>query len=162
MGRGNWERIAGQNEVERELAMPTRTADVVWNGGLTDGKGQIKLASGAFDGPYDWRSRSADGTSTNPEELLAAAHAGCFSMAFSHVLGQGGFPPKRIHTVAKVTLEQQGEGFVIPRIELETEAEVPKIDEATFQTMAKGAKDGCPVSKALAGVQISLKAKLLA
>ncbi len=141
--------------------MPTRNAEAEWQGNLTEGKGQIKLGSGAFSGPYDWRSRSADGAGTNPEELIGAAHAGCFSMALSAQLTQAGTPPTRIHTVARVKLDKVGEGFAITDIELETEASVPGIDAATFQTQAESAKANCPVSKALAGTQIHLKATLV-
>jgi osmotically inducible protein OsmC len=141
--------------------MPTRTAEAEWRGNLTEGKGEVKLGSGAFSGPYDWRSRSADGAGTNPEELIGAAHAGCFSMALSAHLSQAGHPPTRIHTTARVHLEKVDNGFAIPRIELDTEAEVPGIDAATFQQQAETAKANCPVSKALAGVQIELKATLL-
>lgn len=141
--------------------MPTRNADAEWKGDLLHGTGEIKLGSGAFTGSYDWRGRSADGTGTNPEELIGAAHAGCFSMQLAAMLTQAGTPPTRIHTNAKVHLEKAGEGFAIPRIELMTEAVVPGIDNATFQTQAVAAKVGCPVSKALAGVEISLTAALL-
>jgi lipoyl-dependent peroxiredoxin len=141
--------------------MPTRTAEAQWNGSLTEGKGQIKLGSGAFEGPYDWRSRSEDGPNTNPEELIGAAHAGCFSMAFSHQLAQAGHTASRIHTVARVHLEKGEGGFTIPRIELETEGEVPGISADQFQQLAEAAKTGCPVSKALAGTKITLKATLL-
>ena len=141
--------------------MPTRNAEAEWQGNLTEGKGQIKLGSGAFSGPYDWRSRSADGAGTNPEELIGAAHAGCFSMALSAQLTQAGTPPTRIHTIARVKLDKAGEGFAITDIELETEASVPGIDAATFQTQAEAAKANCPVSKALAGTQIHLKATLV-
>src|SRR5579871_5607714 len=102
--------------------MPTRSAEAEWQGNLIEGSGTIRLGSGAFEGPYDWRSRSADGAGTNPEELIGAAHAGCFSMALSAQLSGAGFVPTRIHTVAHVHLEKIGEGFAIPRIELETEA----------------------------------------
>ena len=112
--------------------MPTRTAEAAWSGSLVEGKGSIKLGSGAFEGPYDWRSRSADGAGTNPEELIGAAHAGCFTMALSAVLSQAGFTPTRLHTTAKVHLEKQGEGFAIPRIELTTEAEVPNLGAEAF------------------------------
>ena len=140
--------------------MPTRNAEAVWNGNLTEGKGQIALGSKAFSGPYDWRGRSADGAGTNPEELIAAAHAGCFSMALSAELGKAGHPPKRIKTTAAVTLDKQGEGFAITKIHLTTEAEVPGIDAATFQKFANGAKDGCPVSKALKGnVDLSVEVR---
>jgi osmotically inducible protein OsmC len=126
-----------------------------------DGKGQITLGSKAFSGPYDWRGRSGDGAGTNPEELLGAAHAGCFSMALSHQLSDAGHPPTKIHTTAKVSLEKQGEGFAITKIELVCEAQVPGIDAATFKKMAQGAKEGCPVSKALSATPITLDAKLL-
>jgi len=141
--------------------MPTRTADAVWQGNLTEGKGEIKLGSGAFQGSYDWRSRSADGPGTNPEELIAAAHAGCFSMALSHQLAESGHPPTQVHTTAKVRLDKVEGGFAITRIDLETEATVPGIDAGAFQKFAEGAKAGCPVSKALAGTEIHLTAKLV-
>ena len=141
--------------------MPTRTAEAEWHGNLTEGKGEVKLGSGAYTGPYDWRSRSADGAGTNPEELIGAAHAGCFTMALSAELSQAGHPPTRIHTTARVHLEKVENGFAIPRIELTTEAEVPGIDATAFQEHATSAKANCPVSKALAGVHIELKATLL-
>lgn len=147
--------------VQEEEAMPTRTAEAEWKGNLTEGKGSVKLGSGAFDGPYDWRSRSAEGPGTNPEELIGAAHAGCFSMALSAQLTQEGHPPTRIHTTARVHLEKMGDGFAITRIELATEAVVPGILAEQFQQIAEAAKSGCPVSKALAGTQIQLKARLL-
>ena len=141
--------------------MPTRNAEAEWRGNLTEGKGSVKLGSGAFEGPYDWRSRSADGPGTNPEELIGAAHAGCFSMALSAQLTQAGTPPTRIHTTARVQLDKVDSGFAITRIELTTEAEVPGIDAAAFQEKANAAKAGCPVSKALAGTEIHLTATLL-
>ena len=141
--------------------MPTRNAEAVWNGSLMEGKGTMSVGSKAFSGAYDWRGRSGDGAGTNPEELLGAAHAGCFSMALSHQLAQAGHPPTRVHTTAKVTFEKQAEGFAITRIDLATEAQVPGIDDATFQKMANGAKEGCPVSKALKATPIHLTAKLV-
>jgi osmotically inducible protein OsmC len=141
--------------------MPTRTADAVWNGSLMEGKGQLTLGSKAFSGPYDWKGRSGDGAGTNPEELIAAAHAGCFSMALSHQLAQAGHPPTRVHTTAKVNFEKQTEGFAITKIELNTEAQVPGIDDAQFQKFANGAKEGCPVSKALKATPITLTARLV-
>jgi lipoyl-dependent peroxiredoxin len=141
--------------------MPTRTADAVWTGSLIEGKGQLKTGSGALSGPYDWRSRSADGATTSPEELLGAAHAGCYSMAFSHILSLAGFTPTRIHTVATVSFEKQGDGFAVTKIALVTEAQVPRIDNAAFQTHAKSAKENCPISKALASTPITLEARLL-
>ena len=140
--------------------MPARTASAVWNGDLINGVGHIKTGSGKLDQSYDWRSRSADGPQTNPEELLAAAHAGCFSMALSGALGGAGFTPTKISTSAKVHLEKDGDGFSIPLIELTSEAEITGIDDATFQKIATGAKEGCPVSKVLAGAKITLVATL--
>ena len=140
--------------------MPTRTAEAVWSGSLMEGKGQLSVGSKAFSGPDDWKGRSGDGGGTNPEELLGAAHAGCFSMALSHQLAQAGHPPTRVHTTARVSFEKQGEGFAITRIDLQTEAQVPGIDDATFQKLANGAKENCPVSKALKATPINLKATL--
>jgi osmotically inducible protein OsmC len=141
--------------------MPARTAEAQWSGNVLEGKGRVKLGSGTFEGPYDFRSRIGDGQGTNPEELIGAAHAGCFSMALSSNLTQAGFVPDRIHTTAKVHLEKRGDAFVIPRIELDTEAVVPGLEQAAFQKHALDAKSNCPVSKALAGVEISLTARLL-
>src|SRR5213595_3584338 len=141
--------------------MATRTGLAVWDGTLKQGKGTVKLGSGAFEGPYSYSSRFEDGAGTNPEELIAAAHAGCFSMALSGALGRAGHDPTRVSTTAKVHLEKQEAGFRIPRIELVTEAVVPGIDDATFQEVAEGAKKGCPVSVVLAGAEISLNAKLV-
>jgi osmotically inducible protein OsmC len=141
--------------------MPTRNAEATWEGALKDGKGTVKLASGAFEGPYSFLSRFEDGKGTNPEELIAAAHAGCFSMALAHGLAQAGFPAKRVHTTARVHLEKQGDGFAIPRIDLETEAEVPGISEDVFRQQAEKTKDTCPVSKLLKAAAISLSARLV-
>jgi len=141
--------------------MPIRKAEAEWKGGLKDGKGNLKLGSGAFEGPYSFRDRFEDGTNTNPEELIGAAHAGCFSMALSADLTGAGKPPERIHTVASVTLEKVADGFAITKIDLVTEAKVPGLSAADFQQRAEGAKKNCPVSKALAGTQITLKATLL-
>jgi osmotically inducible protein OsmC len=141
--------------------MPTRNAEAVWEGDLKSGKGTMKLGSGAYQGQYSFASRFEQGTGTNPEELIAAAHAGCFSMALSHGLAQAGHPPRRVHTTAKVHLEKTDAGFAIPRIELVTEADVPGIDEAAFRKQAEAAKQGCPVSKLLKGAEITLNAKLL-
>ena len=141
--------------------MPVRKASAVWEGDIRGGSGKVSLGSGAFEGPYSFGSRFEEGAGTNPEELIGAAHAGCFSMALSGGLGRGGHTPKRISTTAKVHIEKVGEGFSITRIELDCEAEIPGIDEATFLDFANKAKEGCPVSKALAGTQISLNAKLV-
>ena len=141
--------------------MPTRTAQAVWKGDLFQGKGTMKLASGSFEGPYSFSSRFEEGPGANPEELIAAAHAGCFSMALSGDLGKIGFEPESVDTTAKVTVEQSDEGFSITKSELFTLAEVPGIDEALFAKVAEGARAGCPVSKALAGVTITLEARLV-
>jgi lipoyl-dependent peroxiredoxin len=138
-----------------------RRAEAEWNGSVTEGNGKIKLGSGAFEGAYSFNSRFGDDTKlTNPEELIAAAHAACFSMALSATLGKAGFTPTKIETKATVKLEKQGEVFVIPVIILETEAEVPNITDEEFQTLAKSAKENCPVSKVLSGAEITLNAKL--
>ena len=141
--------------------MPTRTAEAEWKGNLTEGKGRIKVQSGTFDAPYDFRARTADGKGTNPEELIGAAHAGCFSMALSAMLGKAGLTPEVIRTKANVYLEKQGEGLAIAKIDLETEAVVPGIDNAGFLKHAENAKANCPVSKLFKGATISLKAKLV-
>src|SRR5438876_5502145 len=109
--------------------MATRNGSAVWEGTVKEGKGTVKLGSGAYEGPYSFSSRFEDGKGTNPEELIAAAHAGCFSMAFSHGLAQAGFTPKRVHTVAKVHLEKTADGFGIPRIDLVCEGTVPGISD---------------------------------
>lgn len=137
-----------------------RKAEAVWNGSVTEGNGKIKLGSGAFEGAYSFNSRFGDEVATNPEELIAGAHAGCFTMALSATLGKNGFTPTKIDTKATVKLEKQGEAFVIPSIHLETEAEIPEITDEKFQELAKSAKENCPVSKVLAGAEISLTATL--
>jgi lipoyl-dependent peroxiredoxin len=142
--------------------MPTRTAEAKWEGKIKDGRGVMKLGSGAFEGAYSFKTRFEEGvTGTNPDELIGAAHAGCFSMALSGLLEKAGFAPRTIHTRAKVRIEQSGQGFAITGIELDTEAEVPGIDNDTFMAQAQAAKANCPVSKALAGTTITLKARLL-
>lgn len=141
--------------------MAKRTASAVWEGTLKDGRGKVKLGSGAFEGQYSFASRFEEGTGTNPEELIGAAHAGCFSMALAAGLTKAGLNPKRISTTANVSLEKVGEGFKITTIELNTEGEVPGIDEKTFLEQAETAKKNCPVSQALAGTEIKLNAKLI-
>ena len=142
--------------------MPTRTAEAEWKGNLAEGNGRLKVGSGAFDGPYSFKSRFEEGQSaTNPEELLGAAHAGCFTMALAAQLSRERIVPTRIHTEAKVKLEKIGEAFTITRIDLESEAEVPGVDDATFQKFANDAKQNCPLSKALAATEIHLTARLL-
>jgi osmotically inducible protein OsmC len=141
--------------------MPVRQATAVWKGGLKDGNGTVKLGSGAFEGQYSFGTRFEEGRGTNPEELLGAAHAGCFAMALSAGLGKAGFTPESIQAQAKVNLEKQGDGFAITRIDLVCEAKVPRIDEAAFRQHAEQAKANCLVSKALTGVKITLAARLL-
>ena len=141
--------------------MATRTADAEWSVGLMTGTGRMELGSGAFEGPFSFKSRMEEGTGTNPEELIGAAHAGCFSMQFSAMLEHAGFPPERVHTAAKVFFGPDGPGFAITKIELTTEGKVPGIDDAKFQELAEGAKANCPVSKALAGTEIVLHATLV-
>jgi lipoyl-dependent peroxiredoxin len=140
--------------------MAVRTSEAEWQGGLKDGKGTMKLGSGAFQGAYSFSSRFEEGTGTNPEELIGAAHAGCFSMAFANILSKAGFNPTRIHTVAKVYLEKVGEGFKITHVDLSTRGEVAGIDQNTFLQHAEQAKKGCPVSQALGAVEIRMEAKL--
>lgn len=141
--------------------MPVRHAEAVWEGSLREGKGSLKLGSGAFDGAYSFGTRFEETPGTNPEELIGAAHAGCFSMALSGGLGRAGFTPTRIHTTAAVRLEKVGEGFKVTRIDLETQAQVPGIDEAAFMEQANAAKAGCPISQLLTGAEITLKATLV-
>ncbi len=142
--------------------MPARKADAEWTGSLREGAGKVRLGSGAFEGNYSFRTRFENEPGTNPEELIAAAHAGCFSMALTAGLNKAGFQPKRVHTTANVHLEKVGEAFAITKIDLDCEAEVPDIDDATFQQQANGAKENCPISKALRGVEtITLNAKLV-
>ena len=141
--------------------MPARTANARWEGGLRDGKVNMLLGGGAFEGQYSFSSRFEEGVGTNPEELIAAAHAGCFSMAFSGGLEKAGFSPNSVETEAKVHLSPaDGGGFRISRIDLVTNADVPGIEEGAFQQAAQAAKEGCPVSKALAAVEITVNATL--
>src|SRR5438445_2639213 len=130
--------------------MATRKGSAVWEGTLREGKGTVKLGSGAFEGNYSFVSRFEEGTGTNPEELIGAAHAGCFSMALAAGLTRAGLNPKRISTTANVSLEKVGESFKITTILLDTEAEVPGIDQSSFLDHAQSAKTNCPVSQALA------------
>ena len=140
--------------------MSVRKSEAVWRGTLKDGSGNVKLGSGLFDGPYSFVSRFEDGEGSNPEELIGAAHAGCFSMFLSALLTGEGYIPTKIHTAAAVHLT---EGPTISKIELSCEAEVPGIDAETFSGLAAQAKADCPVSKALAAVdEIVLDARLVA
>lgn len=132
----------------------------VWEGTLKEGKGNMKLGSGAFEGAYSFKSRFENGSGTNPEELIGAAEAGCFSMALASNLSKAGHDPKRISTTANVKLEMLDGGPKITVIELNTEADVPGIDDAKFQEQAEKTKKTCPVSVALSGTEIKLTAKL--
>jgi osmotically inducible protein OsmC len=141
--------------------MAVHGASAEWQGSLKEGAGKMRLGSGAFEGPYTFVSRFETGPGTNPEELIGAAHAGCFSMALSGALTKSGHPPEKIETSAEVGLVKEGEGFRIPTIKLKTAVKVAGLDDAKFQEIAKAAKENCPVSKVLAGAEISLDAKLL-
>ncbi len=140
--------------------MPERASTAVWEGDVQTGSGTMTIGSGAWVGPYSFKSRFEDGKGTNPEELIAAAHAGCYSMALSGALTRAGSPPKRIETKAKVDLRKEEAGFRIAKIHLTTTASVPGIDNAKFQELATQAKQNCPVSKVLSAAEISLDAKL--
>lgn len=142
--------------------MPVRKARGIWQGDLKSGRGTVSVESGAVDAqPYSFSSRFETGTGTNPDELLGAAHAGCFSMQLAHILAQDGHEATRISTEARVSLGTTG-GAHVEHIELVTEGEVPGIDEATFRDYAERAKDGCAISKALGAVDIRLQATLSA
>jgi osmotically inducible protein OsmC len=141
--------------------MPKRSATAHWEGDLASGNGTMEMGGGAWSGPYSAKSRFEEGDGTNPEELIAAAHAGCFSMAFAHELAQAGHTPESVVTTAEVHLNPADGGFAINRIDLHTTARVPGIDEEEFQSIGAAAKAGCPVSKALAAVpEINLDATL--
>ena len=135
-------------------------ASAHWEGDIKQGKGTISTHSGALkDQPYGFNTRFKDEPGTNPEELIAGAHAGCFSMAFSLQLGNAGYTADSIDTQAKVTLDKDGDGFSITKVHLDMTAKIPGIDDAEFQSIAKAAKEGCPVSKVL-NADITLDAKL--
>ncbi|MDX6603903.1 MAG: lipoyl-dependent peroxiredoxin [Solirubrobacterales bacterium] len=141
--------------------MAVRTGSAIWNGNLKDGNGEVTVGDGVFTGAYSYASRFEDGEGTNPEELIAAAHAACFSMALSNILAEAGHPPEQIRTSARVQLRPVDGAPTIARIDLEVEGSVPGIDEAAFDEHAEAAKAGCPVSRALAGVpEIALEARL--
>lgn len=141
--------------------MIKRTANAVWQGNLKDGRGSLELGSGAFQGQYSFTSRFEEGVGTNPEELIGAAHAGCFSMAFSADLSNAGYTVDEIKTEAIVSMEKGDAGFAISGVKLVTKARVRDIEMAEFAKLASGAKANCPVSKALAAVEIQLEAHLL-
>ena len=140
--------------------MPTRTASAKWEGGLKGGRGTYSGANG-LGGQYNFSSRFENGPGSNPEELIAAAHAACYSMALSGGLEKNGTPPTSVSTTAKCTVEKVDDKMTITRMQLDVEASVPNIDDATFQKIAVASKDGCPVSRALKGnVDIQVSAKL--
>lgn len=141
--------------------MATRTAEAKWEGKLEEGKGTMKLGSGVFEGGFSFGTRFEDAPGTNPEELIGAAHAGCFSMALSAELGKAGYTADSIKTTAEVSLQKSGDGFEIPKIDLNTVAKVAGIHDDEFQKIANATKEGCPVSKALSAIQINLKAELI-
>jgi len=141
--------------------MSKNTASASWKGDLKNGNGIVKLTSAAIEAKYTFSSRFENGTGTNPEELVAAAHAACFSMALSNIVAGKGYHPLEVSTVAVATLSNPGDGFMITHIELTTEARIKGIDESTFLVLANDAKANCPISKTLSSVNISLKAKLL-
>lgn len=140
--------------------MPVRVASAEWKGNLPKGSGTLETETGSVKGNYSFASRFEEGAGSNPEELIAAAHAGCFSMAFANALAQAGHEAESISTTARVFLEKGPEGFGISRIRLECVGRVPGVDEATFREHAEGAKVGCPVSKALSATPIELEARL--
>ena len=140
--------------------MPTRSSSAQWSGNLARGSGTMSLGSGAFEGAYSAASRFENGEGTNPEELIAAAHAGCFSMALALTLSQAGHEPDSVRTTAEVHLDKDGEGFSITRSDLTTEVKVDGLDDSEFQKYAEEAEKGCPVSRALGAIEISLDAKL--
>jgi osmotically inducible protein OsmC len=141
--------------------MAVRNAEAVWEGNLQEGNGTFKVGSGAFEGSYSFKTRFEEEPGTNPEELIGAAHASCFSMFLSAVLSKAGHTVNRVHTTAKVHLGTVDGAPTITKIELDTEAEVPGLDQAAFMEQAEVSKKGCPVSKALAATEIVMTAKLL-
>jgi osmotically inducible protein OsmC len=141
--------------------MINRTGSAVWSGGLKDGKGSVSTQSGVLkDTQYGFSSRFEDGTGTNPEELIAAAHAGCFTMALSAQLGEAGMTPQKLETTAKVSLDKADGGFAITAVHLAVTASIPGADEQAFQAAAMRAKEGCPVSKLFKGANITMEARL--
>jgi osmotically inducible protein OsmC len=141
--------------------MATRNGSAEWRGDLRSGEGDLTVGDGVFTGNYSFASRFEEGDGTNPEELIAAAHAACFSMALANVMAEHGHPAESVRTVAKVHLRQKDEGPTIQQIDLEARGRVPGIDQEHFAMHAEEAKKGCPVSRALAGVEeINLDARL--
>lgn len=140
--------------------MPTQQAEATWNGDLKNGNGTMRMESGSYEGSYSFASRFENGEGTNPEELIGAAHAGCYAMALSNELAEAGHDPKSVDATADVTFEVTDDGPAITGIKLTVKANIPGIDDSEFQKFAEGAKKGCPVSKALAGTTITLDASL--
>jgi osmotically inducible protein OsmC len=140
--------------------MPVRNANAVWNGNLQDGDGNMKFGSGAFEGKYSFKSRFKEGVGTNPEELIGAAHAGCYAMALSNEIAEAGFDPQSVEADAEVDFDIVDGNPTIKSVTLNIEANVPDIDNDTFDELANGAKENCPVSRALAGTDIKLNAAL--
>ncbi|WP_328851163.1 OsmC family protein [Micromonospora globbae] len=141
--------------------MPIRTASARWQGNLTEGSGTLRTGKGGLEGNYSFKSRFEEGEGTNPEELIGAAHAGCFSMAFSKALADAGATPTSVETTAKVHFEKTDAGFSVTRIDLETVGQVPGLDEGEFQKLAEAAKANCPISRLLSpGAEITLTARL--
>lgn len=141
--------------------MKTSSATAIWNGNLKEGRGKINLHSTGYETAYTFASRFENGKGTNPEELIGAAHAACFSMAFSNILAGEGYQPVEVNTRATVSLESKEGGPAITSVHLDTKARVEGIDEAVFQKLAEDAKKNCPVSRALSALAISLDAKLV-
>ncbi|MFP4417180.1 MAG: OsmC family peroxiredoxin [Chitinispirillaceae bacterium] len=141
--------------------MPTRSSKAIWEGTLKEGKGKLIIGNNTWQGSYSAASRFENASGTNPEELLGAAHAGCFSQAFSMILSQAGYKAEKIETTARVSIEKQADGFAITRIDLQTEGIVPGVSEEDFDKYASAAKEGCPVSQLFKGAQITVESKLL-
>ena len=141
--------------------MPVRTGNAVWKGTLKEGSGTLRTQSGAYEGPYNFVSRFESGPQTNPEELVAAAHAACYSMALSAGLEKAGFKATKVATKASVHLEKLEAGFTITHIDLDVEADVPGVDDKKFAEISEATKSGCPISRLLTGAKINLKARLL-
>jgi osmotically inducible protein OsmC len=140
--------------------MLNRTAQAIWEGNLKDGRGTMEFGGGAFKGNYSFASRFENGKGTNPEELIAAAHSGCFAMALSHMLAEAGFTPERVSATAIVSLEKVDDGFKITASHLDCIAKVPNISQEKFMAIAEDAKKGCPVSVLLSNIKITLNARL--
>lgn len=140
--------------------MPTRTAHAIWDGSIQKGEGRMEVGSGTIKEPFSFGTRFESQPGTNPEELVGAAHAGCFSMAFSKTLEDAGFTPEHIETSAEVTVEKQGGGFAMTRVQLDTKAKVPGLDESRFQELVRQANEACVVSQALKGPAIDVTGEL--